>query len=257
MTDIELSPMNFGTEVDYKVALAELRWFKDLKGRLEANDLALIASKYHFPEDFLKKSLKDELSTEDRIIARSRWFPIAYAWAAQRKAMREKLLAAYVAYGRALRKRAIRSVIVIGYGAYALSALVIFRLVDITALTFGIILPYIFFAFSYLRSFWIQVARRKERMDTLVKEAKRNGYGPLVDAANRLFSSKDSFALLVTNYEALEKEIPEITAYQIDKMTVISENPEVSYAERLRSLQASQHAFLNLRRKAKPGINDG
>jgi hypothetical protein len=73
-------PMKFGSEEDFYVAIAELKWIKSFRGNLKDEDVEQIANKYLFPFDFLKEGLKGLKYPEDFIPSKSKWFPILYAW---------------------------------------------------------------------------------------------------------------------------------------------------------------------------------
>ncbi len=72
-------PMKFGSEEDFHVAIAELKWIKSLQGNLKGETIEQVASKYLFPPEFLKAGLKG-LELEDFKITECKWFPIIYAW---------------------------------------------------------------------------------------------------------------------------------------------------------------------------------
>jgi hypothetical protein len=77
-------PMKFGSEEDFYVAIAELKWIKSLRGNLKDEDIEQIANKYLFPSDFLKEGLKGLKYPEDFMLSKSKWFPILYTWQCQR-----------------------------------------------------------------------------------------------------------------------------------------------------------------------------
>jgi len=240
-------PMRFGTEIEYKMALNELRWLKRLRGELSTTDFTPVANKYGFPEDFLKKGLEG-LSIEDRMIRTSNWFPIIYAWAAQRKATRKELLDTAIASGRLVRRLALESGMIINVGLAIVWAFLVFMSLKlfyviqwVSPFIASFIIAFIFFAISHVNSFRTQLQQKREKADEVREKARRNGYEYLVEATDRLLA-KHFTAFMFTDFTTLERQIPELVAYQIGetadgKPIVIAENPEQSYAERLRSIR--------------------
>jgi hypothetical protein len=230
-------PMRFGTESDYDLALKELRWLRRRsEGKLSESDLVLVARKYDFPPDFLEKGLNEGLSMEDRMIMTSKWFPVIYAWTAQRKAARRQLIDAYVAFGRSLRPFAFTAIILLFALAYLTFFFFIWRILEPIQLGVAFVFPYVTFAVPLLYSLWDKVTERQKEVYALFEAARTNGYTYLARSLER-FIGKYARALAFTNFETLEKDIPEIVAYQIGQMPdgtpiAVAENPEQSYLAR-------------------------
>lgn len=77
---VSIEPMKFGNRSQFKIALTELKWKKQIKGTLTENDYAAIAEKYNFPSEFLKECPNSLSSVDDYKISESKWYPILYSW---------------------------------------------------------------------------------------------------------------------------------------------------------------------------------
>lgn len=75
-------PMRFGSEFDFWLAVAELKWLKQKNGRVPDDDIRQAAVKYCVPKGMLANGLEDRLKhPKDFMIRTSPWFPVLYAWA--------------------------------------------------------------------------------------------------------------------------------------------------------------------------------
>lgn len=94
-------PMRFGTEVDFHIALAELKWIRQRR-QLYDDDFKLAASKYQIPKDMLVEALNGNLRfPDDYMISKSRWFPVLYSWALDSESSKNDLFLKVVHHERA------------------------------------------------------------------------------------------------------------------------------------------------------------
>jgi len=92
MNRISLDPMKYGSEREFDLALTELKYIKNRKGKLTKVDFQEISNKYRFSIDFLKAGLKGLSFPNDYKITTSKWFPIMYSWAKRQEKMSEDFI---------------------------------------------------------------------------------------------------------------------------------------------------------------------
>lgn len=242
MEKASASPTQYGTEFDHQLALNELKWLRQLKRKLTPEDLASVASKYRFPEEFLEATIDHSLSAQDRRIDKSKWFMIMYVWAQQRSLFRKRLMRAYMECGMAYRKLWISIFLVVILAGYLVSLFLIWKVIAPIELILAVMFPYALFAIPYLQPLLDQGKQKKNELDELFEEAAENGYDWLARGVDD-FIAKHARLLAWTNFKSLEEMIPEVVAYQIggskEKPIVIAENPEQSFLKRMAELKSS------------------
>jgi hypothetical protein len=170
-------PMKFGSEEDFYVAIAELRWIKSLQGNLKNEDVEQIANKYLFPSDFLKEGLKGLKYPEDFMLSKSKWFPILYTWYCQRNIVKNVWKQAAI-YAKA---------------KYDFHHALLIALASVVGVWFiwssGLIsLSYMFSAVgiivSILLTLWRRLEDRAEKLEVAKRLAELEGFGE--DAAHAI-----------------------------------------------------------------------
>jgi hypothetical protein len=235
------APMRFGTELDFGVALDELRWIKSSKGRLEPGDYESIGKRYNFPADLLEKALTKGLSNDDRMIRTSNWFPVCYAWFAQRKQARAALTAANIAYRRAHRRAALHIALLSSFGLYLIGLPFIFHILgDPVQFLYTVVIPFVLFVVGYLTTLTQKIDEKKNEWEKVTLSALTKGYEREVRAVGDLFRGRET-DLMVTNYKSIEGEIPEISIFEVDPLPsgvpFAIENPDDSYRQRIAALR--------------------
>lgn len=114
------SPIKFGSEVDFKLAIQELKWLKSTKHRITNNDYKIISEKYVLPINFLKKGISGLNFPEDFRMLNSKWFPIFYSWTIQNHDRFVNLLRVRIDFEKSHAvSRMIPIIIVIIFGGFA------------------------------------------------------------------------------------------------------------------------------------------
>ena len=186
MMRISFGPMKFGSENELNIALTELRWIKNIRGKLRNSDFKTVSEKYRFPIDFLKKGIKGFSYPEDFLISKSKWFPIFYSWVVRERQLSINLLKLQIDYVRTKFRFTLFLCIFGGSSLYASSILQSLFQLDLLQILSLVVIPYILSLIALYAELRNNLASRKMKMDDYTAQLEEMGL-------RRIITSNEQF----------------------------------------------------------------
>lgn len=195
MDMLSFEAMKFGSENDLRIALTELKYIKETKGKLTNSDFRTVSEKYKFPIDFLKKGLKGFSFPEDYLISKSRWFPIIYSWVVRERELSNNLLKFQIGY---YRTKFWSTIFLSVLGAYLLqSGFILQNIFELgwLQLLSIIAIPFTFFFISLCIALKNNIANKKMKLDECSTRLKDEGFDRII-VSNEQFI-RQNFKLII------------------------------------------------------------
>lgn len=245
---MSISPLRFGTEKDFALALMELRWIKKIHGKLTEDDFKSISLKYSLPKEFLKEGLKG-LAPDDCMISKSKWFPVVYAWRKHHEFLGLKHYKHCVWYWRSKLFYYLCAAMI---GLVYSLLIYLYALGHLTLVTFaGIGLSLIFFTVPFLYHLRDKVCQWEERLAEVEEEIRSEGLEEIIKSTYRFLSKFKVFSFAIHYPKEFLQWISSAPRLSLFHLGVVwgfrkgkpipipiafAENPDQAYVQRLKEL---------------------
>lgn len=241
-SDVIKSPLNFGSEVDFHLAIQELKWLRTIKGKITNSNYQKISEKYLFPVDFLKQGVSGLKFPDDYQMHKSKWFPIFYSWAIHNHEKFLNLLKITIDYEKSrINSIIVPFFIVLFFGGVAL----VFHRNDVANLAEVILLGVVLASIGLYVEYSNNVKGKKVNLEEVKRHLIMMGQEKIIDEVEEFSRNYGKYLAVAEDivYKKLEesKKLQLFPGgYEIDEegntFPVNSEDIELIYYERMKEI---------------------
>lgn len=213
MQYLSLTPMKFGSQEDFKIAITELKWIMKTFGKVSRRDFETVSTKYNFPTDFLRAGLKGlMLEANDYRISTSKWFPIIFSWNCQRKDVSDELFRLHVDF-LSSRYSVIRTLALL-IGMLQVLVIFLWNYLVLDSLNLALlVVSFALFIISLFFQMWDSVSAKNIALEKYRHLLRQNGFGQIIEEDNRFV--RDNYKFVLYAPKIMKKKLEEAPRFAV------------------------------------------
>lgn len=239
MEKMTFSPMKFGSEEDFKIAINELKWINHTKGKLTKEDFEKVSEKYCFPDDFLKHGIVGLVFPDDYRISKSKWYPIIYSWSVQENEQSNRLYRLQIDYIST--KHSYIFTLTGALGGSELLAAFLWNYFDLGIVNLALLaVSFLLFIAALAFEMRNNLADKKQALQEFRYQLREKGFEKVIESNDRTI--RESYKHFASAGKIMQKKLEEgivmtIFKYRIENGTLIVEDSEFPFEEYKKRLE--------------------